>query len=230
MREAHINCHQATINAQSAPTMKKLVFSISILALLLSCTRPATPKEYGYFRIALPPHEYINSQSEPTMRGAQQQLPKANNNAPLVQQQLPKASINYQLSTAAQLQPLDSPGWFNIHYPALNATIHCSYMPVHNNLKSLIDDSEEFVYSHTVKASAIPEQAYSDPVNRVYGVYYELEGNTATPAQFWVTDSTRHFFRASVYIDCIPNQDSLAPVIDYLQTDCRVLIESLRWQ
>lgn len=216
MREAHINCRQATINAQSAPTMKKLVFSISILALLLSCTRPATPKEYGYFRIALPPHEYINSQSEPTMRGAQQQLPKA--------------SINYQLSTAAQLQPLDSPGWFNIHYPTLNATIHCSYMPVHNNLKSLIDDSEEFVYSHTVKASAIPEQAYSDPVNRVYGVYYELEGNTATPAQFWVTDSTRHFFRASVYIDCIPNQDSLAPVIDYLQTDCRVLIESLRWQ
>lgn len=230
MREAHINCHQATINAQSAPTMKKLVFSISILALLLSCTRPATPKEYGYFRVALPPHEYINSQSEPTMRGAQQQLPKANNNAPLVQQQLPQANINYSLSTAADILPLDSPGWFNIHYPALNATIHCSYMPVHNNLKSLIDDSEEFVYSHTVKASAIPEQAYSDPVNRVYGVYYELEGNTATPAQFWVTDSTRHFFRASVYIDCIPNQDSLAPVIDYLQTDCRVLIESLRWQ
>ena len=216
MREAHINCHQATINAQSAPTMKKLVFSISLIYCLLSCTRPATPKEYGYFRITLPPHEYTDSQSEPTMRGAQQQLPKA--------------SINYQRSTAAQLQPLDSPGWFNIHYPALNATIHCSYMPVHNNLKSLIDDSEEFVYSHTVKASAIPEQAYSDPVNRVYGVYYELEGNTATPAQFWVTDSTRHFFRASVYIDCIPNQDSLAPVIDYLQTDCRVLIESLRWQ
>lgn len=203
MREAHINCRQATINAQSAPTMKKLVFSISILALLLSCTRPATPKEYGYFRIALPPHEYINAQ---------------------------RSTFNAQCSTATQLQPLDSPGWFNIHYPALNATIHCSYMPVHNNLKSLIDDSEEFVYSHTVKASAIPEQAYSDPVNRVYGVYYELEGNTATPAQFWVTDSTRHFFRASVYIDCIPNQDSLAPVIDYLQTDCRVLIESLRWQ
>lgn len=203
MRGAHINCRQATINAQSAPTMKKLVFSISILALLLSCTRPATPKEYGYFRIALPPHEYINAQ---------------------------RSTFNAQRSTAAQLQPLDSPGWFNIHYPTLNATIHCSYMPVHNNLKSLIDDSEEFVYSHTVKASAIPEQAYSDPVNRVYGVYYELEGNTATPAQFWVTDSTHHFFRASVYIDCIPNQDSLAPVIDYLQTDCRVLIESLRWQ
>lgn len=206
MREAHINCRQATINAQSEPTMKKLVFSISILALLLSCTRPATPKEYGYFRIALPPHEYTDS---PTHR-------------------FPLGSL--LLPTAAEYLPLDSPGWFNIHYPALNATIHCSYMPVHNNLKSLIDDSEEFVYSHTVKASAIPEQAYSDPVNRVYGVYYELEGNTATPAQFWVTDSTHHFFRASVYIDCIPNQDSLAPVIDYLQTDCRVLIESLRWQ
>ena len=103
-------------------------------------------------------------------------------------------------------------------------------MPVQHNLKQLIDDSEEFVYSHTVKASAIPEQAYDDPINHVYGVYYELEGNTATPVQFWVTDSTQHFFRASVYIDCIPNQDSLAPVINYLKTDCRTLIESIRWQ
>ncbi len=203
--------------------MKKLLFSISLLCylfpvpcLLSSCTRPATPKEYGYFRISLSPHEYINSQSEPTMREAQQQLPQAN--------------INYQLSTAASVLPLDSPGWFNIHYPSLNATIHCSYMPVQHNLKQLIDDSEEFVYSHTVKASAIPEQAYDDPINHVYGVYYELEGNTATPVQFWVTDSTQHFFRASVYIDCIPNQDSLAPVIDYLKTDCRTLIESIRWQ
>lgn len=196
--------------------MKNLLFPISSITCYLlpvlcclfsaSCTRPATPKEYGYFRIALPPHEYISSTTYYLL------------------------PTTYNLSTAASVQPLDSPGWFNIHYPALNATIHCSYMPVHNNLKSLIDDSEEFVYSHTVKASAIPEQAYSDPVNRVYGVYYELEGNTATPAQFWVTDSTRHFFRASVYMDCIPNQDSLAPVIDYLQTDCRVLIESLRWQ
>ncbi len=200
--------------------MKNLLFPISSITCYLlsvlcclfsaSCTRPATPKQYGYFRISLPPHEYINVQ-------------RSTFNAQ-------RSTLNYQLSTAADILPLDSPGWFNIHYPSLNATIYCSYMPVHNNLKMLIDDSEEFVYSHTVKASAIPEQAYDDPINHVHGVYYELEGNTATPVQFWVTDSINHFFRASVYIDCIPNQDSLAPVIDYLKTDCRVLIESLRWQ
>lgn len=206
-------CH---LSPATCHLLSVLCYLFPVPCLLSSCTRPATPKEYGYFRISLPPHEYINSQSEPTMREAQQQFAKQ--------------TINYQLSTAADVLPLDSPGWFNIHYPTLNATIHCSYMPVQHNLKQLIDDSEEFVYSHTVKASAIPEQAYDDPINHVYGVYYELEGNTATPVQFWVTDSTQHFFRASVYIDCIPNQDSLAPVINYLKTDCRTLIESIRWQ
>lgn len=108
--------------------------------------------------------------------------------------------------------------------------VHCSYLPVRNNLPQLLADAQEFVYSHSVKASAIPEQEYIDSVHHVFGVFYELEGNTATPMQFFLTDSTRHFFRAAVYINTIPNQDSLAPVISFLQADMRTLVESFRWQ
>ena len=39
-----------------------------------------------------------------------------------------------------------------------------------------------------------------------------------------------HFFRGSVYCKSIPNQDSLAPIYDYMRHDVRVLMESMQWQ
>jgi gliding motility-associated lipoprotein GldD len=79
-------------------------------------------------------------------------------------------------------------------------------------------------------ASAIPVQEYAQPENSVYGLYYELYGNTATPIQFYLTDSLQHFFRGSVYCNTIPNQDSLAPIHEYLRQDARVIMESLYWR
>lgn len=171
-----------------------------------SCSRPATPKEYGYFRIALPEHQFV----------------------PL-SQPLPYA---FSYNSSAQILPADSAQstWINVYYPTLDATVHCSYLPVRHNLPQLLADAQEFVYSHSVKASAIPEQEYIDSVHHVFGIFYELEGNTATPMQFYLTDSTTHFFRAAVYINTIPNQDSLAPVISFLHEDMRTLVESFRWQ
>jgi gliding motility-associated lipoprotein GldD len=61
-------------------------------------------------------------------------------------------------------------------------------------------------------------------------LYYELHGNAATPIQFYMTDSVRHFFRASVYCNTIPNQDSLAPIHDYLRVDTRKIMESMIWR
>ena len=45
-----------------------------------------------------------------------------------------------------------------------------------------------------------------------------------------LTDSTSRFFRAAVYFNCSPNQDSLAPVISFLGNDVQHLIESFQWQ
>ena len=60
---------------------------------------------------------------------------------------------------------------------------------------------------------------------------YHLKGqNVASTYQFWATDSTRHFLRGSLYIDCTPNNDSLAPVLTYIQEDINHLIESIRWR
>jgi len=181
------------------------VFVFVYVFVPTSCSRPSTPKPYGYFRIAMPQPHYVGG-STPHAR--------------------------FCLNAAAQITGADPvhTEFFNIYYPDLNATIHCTYVPIHDNLPALLVDAQQMVYSHTMKASAIPEQEYMDAEHRVYGMFYELKGNTATPAQFYLTDSTRHFFRASVYINAVPNQDSLAPVIQYLVADTREMIETFRWQ
>ena len=203
-----------------------LIFNL-VLFVFLSCTKNNTPKPYGYYRITTPDTAYINF--------ADFQLSKfdsSNNRAPMGLR-----TINYPytfaLSRNAVVQPRHEAGeqyWINLYYPAFDATIHCSYKPVNRNLRELTNDALEFVYRNASHASAIPERDYINPEAHVYGVLFDLEGNTASSCQFFLTDSTRHFFRASVYCNCPPNADSLAPVYEYLRKDVIRMVESFEWK
>lgn len=191
------------------PMIKRKTHKLALLLLLAlmgsSCREATVPKPYGYYRIALEEHAY---------------------------QVFEESGYPYSFaySKYAQIRPIDKePYWMDIYYPRLDARIHLSYKPVQGNLRSLGDDAEEFVYKHAGKATSIPEQEYFNPEAKVYGVFYNLKGNTASPYQFYLTDSTKHFFRGSLYFNCVPNQDSLATVIDYVGEDIRTLIETLRW-
>ena len=44
------------------------------------------------------------------------------------------------------------------------------------------------------------------------------------------TDSTDHFLHGEVIINQTPNNDSLAPMINYMKADVDHLIETLRWK
>ena len=185
-----------------------LVVMLFVLAMvrLLHNDEVYTPRPYAYLRFDLPDHAYHTVQYGP---------------------------YGFDLSTHAMIVPKQEPGeryWMNIEYPELNATIHCSYKPVRGDLRLLTKDAMEFVYKHSQQASAIPEHDYSRPRDHVWGVFFTLEGNTASPYQFFLTDSTANFFRGAVYCNCIPNADSLAPILDYMNEDVRVLIESFHWQ
>ena len=170
--------------------------------------RPVQPHPYGYFRIDIPAYGYKAT--------ALQGYPYRFEYADI-------AHIDTKVDNS-------EPYWLDIVYPSLNARIHCSYKPVETNLGKLTDESIRFVFDHAIKADAIPEQGYSNPEARVYGVYYDLEGNTASPVQFFLTDSAHHFFRAALYYNCIPNADSLAPVNDYIRRDIHHIIETFQWQ
>jgi gliding motility-associated lipoprotein GldD len=200
----------------------KRFFNILVGLLLIlgmsSCGRVATPKPFGYFYIAVPDTAYLSLSEYQAPDGSR-----------------PCADFPYdfQLSRNARVvlrTGEDEDYWINVHYPTLNADIHCSYKPVHGNLRSLTDDAMGFVYKHVSQASAIPERVYSNPDARVYGVLFNLQGNTASPSQFFVTDSTRHFFRASIYCNCRPNADSLAPIYDYIQQDVLRMVETMQWR
>lgn len=195
-----------------------------LLLACMACANVATPRPYGYYRITTPDTAYTDFQS--SIRNSQSSI---------LNSQL--STLNYPytfaLSQNAVVQPrldTDEPYWVNLFYPALNATIHCSYKPVNGNLRELTNDALEFVYRNASFANAIPEREYAHPEERVYGVLFDLEGNTASSCQFFVTDSVRHFFRASVYCNCPPNADSLAPVYDYLRTDVIKMVETFQWK
>ena len=175
--------------------------------VLFGCSKATTPKPYGYSRIDLPEAAYISS-------------PKGE-------------SYRFEQSVYATPRKVANEGegeWMNLHYDVLNADIHCSYMPVHGNLRELTDDAMEFVYKHVSQASAIPERVYANDEAKVYGVFFTLQGNTASPFQFFLTDSTAHFFRGAAYCNCRPNADSLQPVLEYLEHDIEHLIETFEWK
>lgn len=188
--------------------MKKILILFLLSGLLVACSQPSVPRPYAYCRITAPEAHY----------------------QPLVEKGIP---YQFDLSINAELIAKSAPGeryWIDIHYPWCNADIHCSYKSVHNNLRTLTDDAVEFVYKHASQATAIPERTFTNPQAGVYGVLFSINGNTASPYQFFLTDSVSHFFRGAVYCNCRPNADSLNPVHEYLERDIIHLIESFSWK
>lgn len=189
-----------------APT---LLLSLLCIVVATGCRERATPRPYGYFRVDLPPHAYTQ--------------------APLDKE----CPYRFEMPVSAQLLPRHEGNekyWFDLHYPTLNANVHCSYKPVRADLFHLVEDTRKIVYKHTVKADEIVETPYENSERRVYGILYEIKGNAASPLQFVLTDSVKHFFRGALYFDNVPNKDSIAPMAHYVQEDMVHLIETFAWK
>lgn len=184
------------------------VIGILFVCFLCSCNKEYTPKPRGYFRIAFPEKSYDELRLD---------LP-----------------YTFDIANYSEAVPDDEkisePGWINIITPAHKAELHISYARLQNNLADHLENSRKFVYKHTVKADAINEQVYIDSENKVYGTIYFIEGNAASPMQFYLTDSSRNFLRGALYFRELPNIDSIRPVIKFLEPDVIKLIETTRWK
>jgi len=187
---------------------KQHLYYLTITTCLLcaACTH-YSPKPTGYYRIDLP---------EPAYRW--------------------QAFPGFECYISEQAQITADPfsgddNLFNIVYPRWNAQIHCSYIMIKkDNIVQLSEESRKFAYLHTVKADAIREQRFENAEYKVYGILYDIRGNVASPTQFVLTDSTHSFFRGALYFDNLPNQDSIAPVLEYINNDIQVLMDSFRWK
>lgn len=119
----------------------------------------------------------------------------------------------------------------NLEYPNMKATVYLTYQQIrNNNLDSLLRDAQKLTYDHTIKAETILEQPRVDSLNRVFGMFYMINGDAATQSQFYVTDSLDHFITGSLYFESKPNFDSLYPAVIYLREDIRHIMETIHWR
>lgn len=112
----------------------------------------------------------------------------------------------------------------------LNGSIHFSYISITEPLKSYIDYALSKVEEHQIKANEIIDQQVIRKNKKVYGTFFELKGDVASPFQFYLTDSVNHFVSGAIYFNAKPNYDSLRPSLDYLKRDILKLMNSLEWK
>jgi gliding motility-associated lipoprotein GldD len=122
------------------------------------------------------------------------------------------------------------PCWLNLEFPKFKATIHLSYKYVNNDLAKHLENSHYFANKHQVKATGLDEITILRDSAKVYGLLFDIGGNTASTLQFYLTDSTRHFLRGALYFNSVPNIDSLKIVVDFLRADVLHLINTTQWK
>jgi gliding motility-associated lipoprotein GldD len=121
--------------------------------------------------------------------------------------------------------------WFDLYSHELNSNIHFSYFTFSGRQEydALVQDAFEMANKHNVKASFRNEFSIQYPLNNVYGLMFDIEGPVASPMQFYLTDSTSHFLRGSLYFNDIVNRDSIAPIYNFIKEDFGPLFKSFKW-
>lgn len=184
-----------------------LLFVVFIM-VFQSCQQDYTPKPSGFLRTDFPQKEYI----------------LYNNNLPYTFEFPVYGQVKKDSTTGAE------PYWINIEFPAFKAKIHLSYKKIEGISDKYIEDARKLAYKHTIKADAIEESLIVDSLNNKFGILYDIEGNTASSVQFFVSDNKKHFLRGALYFSTSPNKDSLAPSIEFFREDIERLITSLKWK
>ncbi|NAS31251.1 gliding motility lipoprotein GldD [Flavobacteriaceae bacterium R38] len=183
--------------------MIKYVIFLFLIISLFSCKNEVIPKPKAMLRLEYPKPSYS-----------------------IIEESYP---FTFELNELANVKNNDD-YQLEVVYPRLKATIHITYKEVKNNIDSLLRDAEKLTFDHVVKADDIQMQPFENGDSRVYGKLFEVAGDAASQAQFYITDSTRHFLTGSLYFNVKPNYDSIFPAADYLKEDMRRMVESLRWQ
>lgn len=206
MNKKNINYQISIINYQL------LIFCFA-LVFIFSCNTPYTPKPKGYFKINFPQKKYqlFNSPGYPYSF----EFPDY-------------ATVTKDSSFFGEAT--ENPWWININFPQFNGRIYVSYKQVNkNNFGKLLNDAFTLSNKQSTKAYSIDDSVFATP-NNIHGVFFKIGGNVATANQFFLTDSTKNFFRGALYFDATPNEDSLKIVNDFLLEDMKHLVNTFKWK
>jgi gliding motility-associated lipoprotein GldD len=181
-----------------------------LTVIIASCEDTYPPKPKGYPRIDLPDTAYVQLNDE--------------------------HPFTFYHSVHARVTPdttrLTEPHWLDIYYPAFDATVQITYKALNNDpkhLPELVEDARKLLNKHQIKASGIQEIEVR--TKRGHHAYlFRLTGQVPTQFQFYTTDSSHHFLRGALYFNTSTQNDSLAPIIDYITGDMVKLINTLDWK
>ena len=168
------------------------------------------PKPRGYFHIKFPKKEYLNYTEG--------------------------CPFTFEYPKYAMMEADKSRGtgncWNNLNFLQFNARLHLTYYDISSAKEyyGLVEDARTLAFKHTVKANAIDQKLINFPGRKVYGVYYAIEGNTASSVQFFLTDSAKHYFRGALYFNERPQYDSIAPVVSFIKKDIERMIDTFEWK
>lgn len=190
--------------------MRKL--ALFLVILVVGCTQGEvnTPKPKGYFRLNFPAKKYITYNSD--------------------------APFSFEYPSYAKMvedtEPSAQPYWNNLDFPQFNGRLHLTYHVVSSeqNYNKMTEAARTLAMKHDVKASAIDQRLINYPDKKVYGMYYEIQGNTASSVQFFLTDSAKHYFRGALYFNEAPKYDSIQPIIKFIKKDIDRMIETFKWK
>lgn len=180
-----------------------IAISLITLGMMSSCRDDVFPKPKAYLGLEYPSADYH----------------RFINDCPYSFALSTRATINFTNGCDAE-----------VSYPKLNAKIHITYRPVHNNLQTILQEADKLTTKHTVKANAIIPKFYENSTTRVYGILNDVKGESASNVQFYATDSIHHVLTAALYFDVKPNYDSLYPAVEYLKKDMMTMLETIEWK
>ncbi|MCS6794442.1 MAG: gliding motility lipoprotein GldD [Raineya sp.] len=171
-----------------------------------------TPKPKGYNRILLPKNEY-------------RPLPDT-------------FPYTFEYSKEAIIRPdsshLAERYWIHVIYPKLGKSeIQITYKNISDNptqkLAELIDDSHRLASKHLYRAEALKYYEYKNAQNLPV-LAIGFEGEIPSHLQFYTTDSVKHFLRAAIYFRTANDNDSLAPVIEFVKRDMLRMIATQKFK
>ena len=186
----------------------KILFVPIALIVLLSCDEETyIPKPPTHLRLELPDHTYSNH----------------------------KDSCQYSFDVASIYTVENAPGTEasschrRIQLGPLNGTVFLRYWDMEEPLAYYVNNANDEIDRHKGKAQNVIDELILRADDDVYGIIFQLEGDVATPFQFYLTDSTDRFMYGEVLFNMAPNYDSLKPTLDYLRKDLDQLLQSFKW-
>ena len=185
-----------------------LILSIAITIGFVSCRQEESiPRPRAYPRIEYPTHDSQEFSNE---------------NCPFTFSFPKYAEVNVKA---------DHPCWFDLYMPVFKARLHCSYLPVKNraDYDDMVADAFTIAAKINERANFMQDSLIKNP-NGVGGLALKWTGPAASPLHFFLTDTTTHFFKASLYFESEVKPDSLRPIVGFVEEDMNKLIQSFAWK